>query len=133
MGAPGPYTWRGTVFGQVVGGDFLSKDKTIYHSPVSDSDVIEKYSYLGKWWTWTFWMVLYWAIVSGMSVSSGHFLDKKKMIYVAGAPRSKMIGEVYFFKKYDVEEFNISLIITGEQFASSFGYELLSVDVNNDG
>lgn len=48
MGAPGPYTWRGTVFGQVVIGEFLTKDKTIYHGPLSDTEIIEKYSYLGK-------------------------------------------------------------------------------------
>lgn len=48
MGAPGPYTWRGTVFGQVVVGEFLTKDKTVYHGPLSDTEIIEKYSYLGK-------------------------------------------------------------------------------------
>ena len=47
MGAPGPYTWRGTIFGQVVVGDFLTKDKTIYHGPLSDTEMIDKYSYLG--------------------------------------------------------------------------------------
>lgn len=48
VGAPGPYTWRGTAFGKVVVGDFLTKDKTIYHGPFGDTDIIEKYSYLGK-------------------------------------------------------------------------------------
>ncbi|KAG5899741.1 hypothetical protein JTB14_006079 [Gonioctena quinquepunctata] len=115
MGAPGPYTWRGTVFGQVVVGDFLSRDKTIYHGPFGDINTIDKYSYLG------------------MSVAGGHFFSKTEYTYISGAPRSKMMGEVYFFKKYNNEEFNISLIITGEQFASSFGYEVLAVDVNNDG
>nr|XP_023029368.1 integrin alpha-PS1 isoform X1 [Leptinotarsa decemlineata] len=115
MGAPGPYTWRGTVFGQVVVGDFLTKDKTIYHGPFGDIDEIEKYSYLG------------------MSVAGGHFFDKSEYTYISGAPRAEMKGKVYFFTKYNNEEFNISLIITGEQFASSFGYEVLAVDVNNDG
>ncbi|KAJ8911157.1 hypothetical protein NQ315_008342 [Exocentrus adspersus] len=115
MGAPGPYTWRGTIFGQVVVGNFLTRDKTIYHGPLSDTDIIEGYSYLG------------------MSVGGGHFFNKNIYSYVSGAPRSKMKGQVYFFEKYNSEELNISLIITGEQFASSFGYELLATDVNNDG
>lgn len=69
-----------------------------------------------------------------MSVGGGNFFDRSEYIYIAGAPRSKLIGEVYFFKKYtNEEEFNITLIITGEQLASSFGYEVLAVDVNNDG
>lgn len=48
IGSPGPYTWRGTAFGKVVVGDFLTKDKTIYHGPFGDTDQIDKYSYLGK-------------------------------------------------------------------------------------
>lgn len=48
VGAPGSYTWRGTAFGKVVVGDFLTKDKTIYHGPFGDIDILEKYSYLGK-------------------------------------------------------------------------------------
>ncbi|XP_018575072.1 integrin alpha-PS1-like [Anoplophora glabripennis] len=44
-----------------------------------------------------------------------------------------MKGQVYFFEKYNNTELNISLIITDEQFASSFGYEMLAADVNNDG
>lgn len=120
VGAPGPYTWRGTVFGQVVVGDFLDKDKTIYRGPLNDNpEPIDKYSYLG------------------MSVGGGHFFNKKNFTYVSGAPRSQMIGQVYFFeKRQDVatnEELRIPLIITGEQFASSFGYEILVVDINNDG
>uniref|UniRef100_A0A6P7H0S8 Integrin alpha-PS1-like n=1 Tax=Diabrotica virgifera virgifera TaxID=50390 RepID=A0A6P7H0S8_DIAVI len=116
MGAPGPYTWRGTFFGQNVVGDYLTMDKTIYHSPFGDIDIIEKYSYLG------------------MSVGGGHFFNKSEYTYMAGAPRSKMVGQVYLFEKYDTfEELNISLILTGEQFAASFGYELLATDVNNDG
>lgn len=116
MGSPGPYTWRGTIFGQIVIGEYLNRDKTIYHGPFGDIDLIEKYSYLG------------------MSVGGGHFFSKKEYTYIAGAPRSKMVGQVYFFKKENTnEEFNTSLILTGEQFAASFGYELLATDINNDG
>ena len=68
-----------------------------------------------------------------MSVGGGHFFNSSIYTYISGAPRSKMKGQVYFFEKYNNEELNISLIITGEQFASSFGYELLAADINNDG
>ncbi|XP_056638036.1 integrin alpha-PS1-like isoform X2 [Diorhabda sublineata] len=116
LGAPGPYTWRGTVFGQIVVGEYLNRDKTTYHGPFGDIDIIDKYSYLG------------------MSVGGGHFFSKTEYTYIAGAPRSKMVGQVYFFKKYSLnEDLNISLILTGEQFAASYGYEILAVDVNNDG
>lgn len=72
-----------------------------------------------------------------MSVGGGHIFSKKTYTYVSGAPRSQMVGQVYFFEKRQNvaanEELSIPLIITGEQFASSFGYEILVVDVNNDG
>ncbi|KAL1497241.1 hypothetical protein ABEB36_008234 [Hypothenemus hampei] len=122
VGAPGPYTWRGTIFGMVIEGSFLDRDKTIYRGPLNDDPKpIDKYSYLG------------------MSVSGGYIFKKGAYVYASGAPRSQMVGQVYFFEKKRLEgggyseEFAISLIITGEQFASSFGYEVLVVDVNNDG
>lgn len=73
-------------------------------------------------------------IYTGMSVGGGRFFDTSEYTYIAGAPRSKLIGEVYFFKKFtNIDDFNITLVITGEQLASSFGYEILVVDINNDG
>lgn len=49
IGAPGPRTWRGTIFISDYGGDYLSRDKTVYHGPIeSNSSYIENYSYLGK-------------------------------------------------------------------------------------
>lgn len=69
-----------------------------------------------------------------MSVGGGHFFKKSEYIYIAGAPRSKHKGEVYFFKKItDNEVFKIHLRLVGDQLASSFGYEMLVVDINNDG
>uniref|UniRef100_A0AAR5QAR5 Integrin alpha-2 domain-containing protein n=1 Tax=Dendroctonus ponderosae TaxID=77166 RepID=A0AAR5QAR5_DENPD len=119
VGAPGPYTWRGTLFSQVVEGSFIDRDKTIYRGPLNDNPLpIDKYSYLG------------------MSVGGGHILSKSVYTYVSGAPRSQMVGQVYFFEKRDNianEELSIPLILTGQQFASSFGYEVLVEDVNNDG
>ncbi|XP_050311536.1 integrin alpha-PS1 [Anthonomus grandis grandis] len=122
MGAPGPFTWRGTVFVQAINEDFFQRDKTTYKGPLLDTaDPIDKYSYLG------------------MSVDGGYIFDRRNYTFVAGAPRSQMMGQVYFFEKRTAitdgnkDVLNIVLIITGEQFASSFGYEILVEDVNNDG
>ena len=49
IGAPGPFTWRGTVFAVSVEEDFLFRDKTHYHTPVKEGNApVDKYSYLGK-------------------------------------------------------------------------------------
>ncbi|CAH0564669.1 unnamed protein product [Brassicogethes aeneus] len=117
MGAPGPFTWRGTIFTTSVVGEFLDRDTLVYRGPLSDTSApIEKYSYLG------------------MSVTGGKFFDKNRYTYVSGAPRSNYTGQVYFFEKNQGQEIlNISMILNGESFASSFGYEMLAVDIDNDG
>ncbi|XP_044253788.1 integrin alpha-PS1 isoform X2 [Tribolium madens] len=117
MGSPGPYTWRGTIFAKNVVGSFLERDKTVYRGPLNDQDTpIAKYSYLG------------------MSVTGGHFFSKDTLTYVSGAPRSNASGQVFFFNKTKSEEqLNIRLIINGSQFGSSFGYEILAVDFEQDG
>ena len=49
IGAPGPYTWRGTVFAYSVEDDYLFRDKTHYHIPVREGEApVDKYAYLGK-------------------------------------------------------------------------------------
>jgi hypothetical protein len=49
IGAPGPYTWRGTVFVISVSDDFLYRLKNVYYAPVMETDSpVEKYSYLGR-------------------------------------------------------------------------------------
>ncbi|XP_076263207.1 integrin alpha-PS1-like isoform X2 [Rhynchophorus ferrugineus] len=118
VGAPGPYTWRGTLFAQNIEGEFLERDRNIYKSPLSENtEPLDKYSYLG------------------MSVAGGYFISKNNSMYVSGAPRSLMMGQVFFLERVaGQEELNIHpRILTGEQFASSFGYEILVVDINNDG
>lgn len=48
IGAPGPFTWRGTMFVSNITGEFLLRDKTVYLGPLNDKpEPIEKYSYLG--------------------------------------------------------------------------------------
>ncbi|KAL3273851.1 hypothetical protein HHI36_015277 [Cryptolaemus montrouzieri] len=116
MGAPGPLAWKGTVFAKQISGDYVKRDKTLYHGPLENGNVTEKYSYLG------------------MSSEGGRFFGKNKINLVSGAPRSKNIGEVIFFDQILHEPFmEVKLRLRGDQFASSFGYEILATDINNDG
>lgn len=69
-----------------------------------------------------------------MSVTAGRFLDKNTRLFASGAPRAKLHGAVYFLhKNNNGSVMDIPLIINGEQFGSSFGYEILSEDINQDG
>lgn len=119
LGAPGPYTWRGTVFTNSI--SFTPKDdRTWYHAPMQDEDAkVDKYSYLG------------------MSVVSGKFFNKQQY-YVSGAPRSNDIGQVLFMTKQNFNgkrgdsTFRTDQILDGEQIASSFGYTLAKMDFNGD-
>lgn len=48
IGAPGPYTWRGTIFTHDTKDDMLDRDHSVYMAPVEDGlSPVEKYSYLG--------------------------------------------------------------------------------------
>ena len=69
-----------------------------------------------------------------MSVTAGNFMNPSVISYAAGAPRSNDTGEVIIFEKRPQHSImNVIAILHGEQFASSFGYELTSADLNNDG
>ncbi|CAG9561864.1 unnamed protein product [Danaus chrysippus] len=123
LGSPGPYTWRGTIFTQDTNDDLLERDNVVYMAPVEDgASPVEKYSYLG------------------MSVSGANFFGSEAS-YAAGAPRAHGTGQVVLFSKRvisdwtrnDVNILNFTLVLNGEQFGSSFGYEVASADVNGDG
>jgi PREDICTED: similar to integrin alpha 1 len=43
-----------------------------------------------------------------------------------------LTGQVVFFSKLKDNLFNVDLILSGEQFASSFGYSMISMDINGD-
>lgn len=73
-----------------------------------------------------------------MSVTAGYFIGDNITVVAAGAPRSNEIGQVVLFVKTTPkgnvysstwEEY---LIISGEQIASHFGYQVASADVNGD-
>ncbi|XP_041979376.1 integrin alpha-PS1 isoform X2 [Aricia agestis] len=122
LGSPGPFTWRGTIFTQDVKDDLLDRDHVVYMAPVEDgASPVEKYSYLG------------------MSVSGASFFGSHPS-YAAGAPRARGTGQVVLFSKNVIKDWgdyvdllNFTLILSGEQFGSSFGYEVASADVNGDG
>ena len=69
-----------------------------------------------------------------MSVTAGNFYGDK-VSYAAGAPRSRGTGQVVLFTKVRTAEsqLRVQLILTGQQFASSYGYELATADLNGDG
>ncbi|XP_014485304.1 PREDICTED: integrin alpha-PS1 isoform X2 [Dinoponera quadriceps] len=114
IGTPGPHTWRGTVYLFTVSDEFLTRDNTVYSAPMQDLSPVNKYSYLG------------------MSVAVGNFFGKG-LAYAAGAPRSNGTGQVVLFTRYDYKpDMEVTLVLDGEQFASSYGYEITSADVNGD-
>lgn len=116
MGAPGPLAWRGTIFVKEVGGEYLTRKKMMYQGTLDNGNVTDKYSYLG------------------MSSEGGRFFDKEQLSYVSGAPRSENKGEVIFFDLVPLKDIlKVRLRLKGEQFASGFGYEILAVDIDNDG
>lgn len=77
--------------------------------------------------------------ITGMSVTGAPFFGEKPS-YAAGAPRSRGTGQVVLFSKRSANDYNdpnfmilkTILVLKGEQFGSSFGYELATADVNGD-
>lgn len=67
-------------------------------------------------------------------MTAGRFFGNETA-YAAGAPRANGTGQVLIFSKKRPSEnpMTVRLILDGEQFASSFGYELTNADVNGDG
>lgn len=70
----------------------------------------------------------------GMAVAGGRFFNANNMSYAAGAPRSSGHGQVVIYSKTKAQSniMLVSQILDGQQFASSFGYELITADVNGD-
>lgn len=74
---------------------------------------------------------------AGMSVTAGEFFKPGQMVFAAGAPRAGGTGQVVLFSRRSPAEttvptLNVMQIIPGEQFASSFGYEVATADINGD-
>ena len=114
LGAPGVFTWRGSLYLKNVAGEYLRRDKNIYYTPhEGNNSTIDKYSYLG------------------MAVTGGKYFHDS-YTFVGGAPRSENHGQVMFFDKLKSNPMTILQKLDGEQFASGFGYQLVTADVNGD-
>ena len=57
--------------------------------------------------------------------------------YIGGAPRSENSGQVLMFKSPTQNGIKLDLsrrnTLTGEQFGSLFGHDVIAVDLNDDG
>lgn len=115
IGTPGVMIWKGTVFAVEVDGEFLSRDKTQYYGAHDNADSpVPNYSYLG------------------MSVTGGKYFGDY-MSYAGGAPRSRGNGQVILFSNKNKRNPILKeRELRGEQFGSSFGYEMATADVNGD-
>ncbi|XP_043549574.1 integrin alpha-6-like isoform X1 [Chiloscyllium plagiosum] len=120
-GAPGAYNWKGIVHveeiknieelnfdGPYEVGDESKRDEKLIPVPAN--------SYLG------------FSLDSGKGITS-----KKTFTFVSGAPRANHAGAVVFLK---IEERTRNLmtehVLDGEGLASSFGYDVAVVDLNQD-
>ena len=68
-------------------------------------------------------------MVGGIFDSSG------EMYYVAGAPRSKVLGQVIMFTEMpsgNLLKYENDTILTGDLAFSGFGQDLIALDLNND-
>lgn len=114
IGTPGPHTWKGNLFVFTTDDNYLERDSTIYYAPMQDASPVNKYSYLG------------------MSVTAGNYFGEG-LAYAAGAPHSNGTGQVVLLTRVEKEPaMKVDLILDGEQFASSYGYEITTADVNGD-
>lgn len=124
FGAPGAYGWKGVV-------RLEQKNETFFDQGIYDDGPFEtgdernrnpnlvpapSNSYLG------------------FSLDSGKSLIKKgELTVVAGAPRAHHSGAVVLMKKDGYSSMSQEYTLVGEGLASSFGYDLTVLDLNNDG
>ncbi|XP_006116533.2 integrin alpha-6 isoform X1 [Pelodiscus sinensis] len=126
FGAPGTYNWKGVVRAEQKNNSFY--DQGIYddgpyevgdESRQAESLVpVPANSYLG------------------FSLDTGKgIVSQEETTFVSGAPRANHSGAVVLLKKDPQLQRALSLvhIFEGEGLASSFGYDVAVVDLNNDG
>uniref|UniRef100_A0A8C8SN44 Integrin subunit alpha 6 n=1 Tax=Pelusios castaneus TaxID=367368 RepID=A0A8C8SN44_9SAUR len=126
FGAPGTYNWKGVVRAEQKNITFFAReifDDGPYE--VGDEKLrnenlvpVPANSYLG------------------FSLDSGKgIISQEEITFVSGAPRANHSGAVVLLKKDSQIQSVLSLvhIFEGEGLASSFGYDVAVVDLNNDG
>ncbi|XP_033961118.1 integrin alpha-6-like isoform X1 [Pseudochaenichthys georgianus] len=124
FGAPGAYGWKGVVRLEQKNETFL--DVGIYDDgPFETGDERNRNpnlvpapsnSYLG------------FSLDSGKSL-----IEKGTLTVVAGAPRANHSGAVVLMKKEGYNSMSEVYTLEGQGLASSFGYDLTVLDLNNDG
>ncbi|KAM3612250.1 uncharacterized protein V6R79_005428 [Siganus canaliculatus] len=122
FGAPGAYQWKGTVRMEPLDNLGISSEEPRETGNIGyfNSKLIplQRTSYLG------------------FSIDSGLALMRKgELTIVSGAPRGGYSGQVAFLTADPRAQRNLSvdLVISGPGLASSFGYDVAVVDINNDG
>ncbi|KAL3831613.1 hypothetical protein ACJMK2_023348 [Sinanodonta woodiana] len=115
-GAPGAVDWTGLVAGTNIS-TVLGTNKKISFSPTAkkDNPPVPLISYLGY------------------SLVGGTFDTTKLYYIVAGAPRSRDVGQIVFFTLSNQLQYQKNQIISGEIPFSGFGNEIIAVDINGDG
>ncbi|VDI37504.1 integrin alpha 6 [Mytilus galloprovincialis] len=124
LGGPGAGDWTGGVFTLLVKRQ-LGVSLIYYNSPWRQKEPgrkpapVELSSYMGY------------------SVTSGHYhsTNPNDMMYVGGAPHANGVGRVVLFYQETggYLKYRDNQIIEGEEQFSLFGFELATVDLNNDG
>ncbi|XP_047204230.1 integrin alpha-7 isoform X2 [Girardinichthys multiradiatus] len=113
FGAPGTYNWKGLLFMASAVEDALLYKTLEPSTPFED---VAHNSYLG------------------FSVDSAKgIMNLEELTFVAGAPRANHTGAVVLLKKDNVHRLVPQHIFWGEELASSFGYSVATMDLNNDG
>ncbi|XP_074002172.1 integrin alpha-6 isoform X1 [Numenius arquata] len=120
FGAPGTYNWKGLLFLTAVSD--THPDQFVYKTlppgiQVDKSVDVMMNSYLG------------------FSLDSGKgIVSQDEMTFVSGAPRANHSGAVVLLKKEKNQRaLSLEHMFEGEGLASSFGYDVAVVDLNNDG
>ncbi|XP_074767488.1 integrin alpha-6 isoform X6 [Athene noctua] len=120
FGAPGTYNWKGLLFLTAVSD--THPDQFVYKTlppgiQVDKSVDVTMNSYLG------------------FSLDSGKgIVSQNEMTFVSGAPRANHSGAVVLLKKEKNQRaLSLEHMFEGEGLASSFGYDVAVVDLNNDG
>ncbi|KAK3590412.1 hypothetical protein CHS0354_022534 [Potamilus streckersoni] len=115
-GAPGAVDWTGLVAGTNIS-TVLGTNKKISFSPTAKNTnpPVPLISYLGY------------------SVVGGTFDNTGLYYIVAGAPRSRDVGQIVFFTLSNQLQYQENQIISGEIPFSGFGNEIIAVDINGDG
>ncbi|XP_074658698.1 integrin alpha-PS1-like [Tubulanus polymorphus] len=115
LGLPGINVWAGGISKNTIA-EGLEGDTWWYTSKV-DPPPVAKNSYLG------------------FSVGTGRLLPGIDDVYASGAPHASLnLGEVILFTQNTTEKMLQKVeVLTGDQFGASFGYEVVVIDINNDG